>query len=192
MKITERAGRVVTAVWLLAAVAAVAYGLLNPGFFTQESMVRVMERWGSWAFGGFVAVSLLRGFLLVPSTPVIVAGSILFPTSLASVFFVSIVGIVIAASALYHMPALGGYDALLERRHPQRVGRLKRQLVKPRAFWFVVAWSAFPLVPTDVICYAAGLVQMSYRRMIFAMLLGEVPLVIGLLVLSERVQNLMG
>jgi hypothetical protein len=33
---------------------------------------------------------------------------------------------------------------------------------------------------------------MSYRRMIFAMLLGEVPLVIGLLVLSERVQNLMG
>jgi len=192
MKISERAGRVFTAIWLLFVAAAVIYGIRNPDLFTQDSMVRLMERWGALAFGGFILISLVRGFFLVPSTPIILAGSMLFPTSLVAVFFVSMAGIVVAASALYHMPALGGYDALLERKHPEKIARLKTHLVKPSAFWVVVGWSAFPFVPTDVICYAAGLVQMSYRRMIFAVILGEVPLVVGYLVLSQRVQEMLG
>ena len=51
---------------------------------------------------------------------------------------------------------------------------------------------ASPSMPTDVICYAAGLVQMSYRRMIFAMVLGEIPLVVGYLILSQRIQGMLG
>lgn len=192
MKLSERTGRIITFAWLTAVVAAVIYGIWNPTFFTEESMARVMEAWGGWAFAGYVAISLVRGFFLVPSTPIILAGAILFPSALPAVFVVSMVGIAVAGSALYHMPALAGYDDLLESKNPEKIARLKIHLVKPGAFWFVVGWSAFPFVPTDVICYAAGLVQMSFRRMMFAMLLGEFPLVVGYLILSQRVQGLLG
>lgn len=164
----------------------------RPELFTEEAMADLMGGWGPWAFGGFVLVSLLRGLVLVPSTPVILAGGILFPDALLQVFAISMLGIVLSATLLYLMPGLGGYDDLLERKYPEKIAKVKRQLVKPRAFWFVVAWSFFPLVPTDVICYAAGLVQMPYRRMISALVLGEIPLVLGYLFLTQQVLGWLG
>ena len=41
----------------------------------------------------------------------------------------------------------------------------------------VIAWSFFPLVPTDVICYVAGIVKMPYRYLILGVLIGEVVLI---------------
>jgi len=40
--------------------------------------------------------------------------------------------------------------------------------------------------------YAAGLVQVPYRRMILAILLGEVPLVVAYLFLTQRVFDVLG
>ena len=80
------------------------------------------------------------------------------------VFAISIVGIVVSATVIYLLPGVGGYDDLLERRCPEKIARVKTLLAKPYAFWVVAGWSFCPFVPTDVICYAAGLLKMSYRR----------------------------
>jgi len=45
------------------------------------------------------------------------------------------------------------------------------------AFWLVFFWSFFPLVPTDAVCYVAGVAKMPLRKMLTALLLGELPLV---------------
>jgi len=190
--VPERVGRIATYVWVLAAAVAAIQWLRDPSFFTQESIANLMGGWGAWAFGGFVVVSLGRGFFLIPSTPVVLAGGLLFPGSLAWVFLISMAGIVLSATVIYLIPGLGGFDDLLDRKYPQQIARVKSQLVTPRAFWLVAGWSFFPFVPTDVICYAAGLVQMSYRKMMLALLLGEVPLVLGYLFLTRGVQGLQG
>jgi len=192
VKVTERTGRVATYVWVLAATLVALLWFRDPSLFTKESIAGIVENWGPWALAGFVAVSLIRGLFLVPSTPIILAGGMLFPDMLPAVFLISIAGIVLSATVLYRMPGLGGYDELLERKYPAKIARVKGHLVKPYSFWLVVGWSFFPLVPTDVICYAAGLVQMSYRRMIFALLLGEIPLVLGYLFFTQQVSNLLG
>ena len=44
-------------------------------------------------------------------------------------------------------------------------------------FAIVAGWSFFPLVPTDVICYVAGIAKMSFKKMVMALLFGEIPLV---------------
>ena len=190
--VPERAGRIVTYLWLLAILAMGVQWLRDPATFSQEAMAEFMQQWGAWAFGGFVAVTLVRGFFFIPSTPVILAGGMLFPGSPTAVFLVSIMGIVLSASVIYSMPGLGRYDELLEQKYPEKIVKVRGHLVKPYAFWVVVAWSFFPLVPTDVICYVAGLVQMSYRRMMLALLLGEVPLVLSYILLTQGVQGLLG
>lgn len=187
----ERVGRIVNYLWMLAAVIVFALWLQDPDLFTQESMAVRIESWGPWAFGAFIGVSLVRGLFLVPSTPVILTGGMLFPGSLPIVFVISMVGIVLSATVIYLLPGVGGYNDLLERRYPEKIARVKTLLVKPHAFWVVVGWSFFPFVPTDVICYVAGLMGMSYRRMIFALLLGEVPLVLGYLFLTQHAQGLL-
>lgn len=190
--VVARIGRVVTYVWILAIATAGVQWIRDPSVFTQEAMADVMQAWGPWAFGTFVAVSLIRGFFLIPSTPIILAGGMLFPESPAAVFLVSMVGIVVSATLIYLMPGLGGYHDLLERKYPEKIVRVRTHLVKPYSFWIVFGWSFFPLVPTDVICYAAGLVQMSYRRMILALILGELPLVAGYVFITQGVHGLLG
>ncbi len=55
------------------------------------------------------------------------------------------------------------------------------------AFWIVVAWSFFPLVPTDAICYVAGMAKMPFRKLAAAMLLGEVPVVAAYIFLGAEI-----
>jgi uncharacterized membrane protein YdjX (TVP38/TMEM64 family) len=52
--------------------------------------------------------------------------------------------------------------------------------------WFVALWAFAPVVPTDLICYAAGLVRMPYRRMIAGIIIGELPLVTGYILLGTK------
>ena len=156
MSVPERAGRIVNYLWALAAAVVFVLWLQDPGLFARESIAARIESWGSWMFTGFIGISLVRGFLLVPSTPVILTGGVLFPESLPMVFAISIVGIVVSATAIYLLPGVGEYDDLLERRYPEKIARVKTLLAKPYAFWVVAGWSFCPFVPTDVICYAAG------------------------------------
>ena len=45
-----------------------------------------------------------------------------------------------------------------------------------KSTWFVLAWSFFPLVPTDLICYVAGIVKMPFRSMFIGVFVGELTL----------------
>ena len=112
MNIPERVGRIVNYLWVIAAVAVFVLWLRDPGLFTQGAIAARIEGWGSWMFAGFIGISLVRGFFLVPSTPVILTGGVLFPESLPMVFLVSVAGIVVSATAIYYLPGVGGYDGL--------------------------------------------------------------------------------
>ena len=192
MNALERVGRAVNYLWVCAAVVVFVLWLQDPGLFARESIAARIENWGPWMLAAFIGISLVRGLFLVPSTPVILTGGVLFPESLPMVFVISLAGIVVSATAIYFLPGVGGYDDLLERRYPEKIARMKALLATPHAFWVVVGWSFFPFVPTDIICYAAGLLGMSYRRMIAALLLGEAPLVLGYLFLTQTALDLLG
>lgn len=162
-----------------------------PEHFTQANVERLLLAWGSWAFVGFTLVSFVRGALLIPSTPFVLAGGALFPNALAEVLLVSMLGIVASATLLYRFPGFAGYDSLLAAKHPEQLARLQTHLVKPRAIWLVALWAFFPGVPTDLICYAAGLVRMPYRRMIAGIIIGELPLVTAYIFLGTRLFELL-
>lgn len=163
----------------------VAY-LLHPELFTAERFQAALARWGPWAFPGFVVASILRGPLLIPSTPVVIAGGAFFPEALPAVLVVSMLGIVLSATLLYRFPGFAGYDTLLMERYPEKLDHLRARLVGPGAMWFVALWAFAPVVPTDLICYAAGLVRMPYRRMIAGIIIGELPLVTGYILLGTK------
>ena len=160
--------------------------VLHPELFTAEQFQALLTRWGPWAFPGFVVASVLRGPLLIPSTPVVIAGGAFFPEALPAVLVVSMLGIVLSATLLYRFPGVAGYDTLLAERYPEKLDHLRTRLVGPGATWFVALWAFTPVVPTDLICYAAGLVRMPYRRMIAGIIIGELPLVAGYILLGTK------
>lgn len=181
--------RVLTWLWVALVIGVLAWYLLHPDDFTAEHFQQVLAGWGPWAFPGFVVVSLLRGALLVPSTPVVLAGGAFFPEAIPAVLVISMLGIVGSATLLYRFPGFAGYDSVLAERYPAKLAHLREQLAKPGAMWFVAAWAFFPVVPTDLICYAAGLVRMPYRRMILGIIIGELPLVTAYILLGSKLSG---
>lgn len=173
----SNAGKALTYLWVAAIVALGVTFAAEPSRFSQAAIAATMVSLGPWAIAAYSLVAIVRGAVLLPSTPVILAGGVLFPDALAFVFLVSMAGIVTSAALLYRFPGFAGYDTYLAAKYPEKLAGLQVHLRKPRAQWFVAAWAFFPAVPTDLICYAAGLVRMPFRRMMTGIVLGEVPLV---------------
>ena len=114
---------------------------------------------------------------MIPCTPFVLAGAISFPQWPLIVFVISFTGIVLGAFLVYSFPSFGNYDEYLEGKYPAKIAALKEKMQGKYAFAIVAGWSFFPLVPTDVICYVAGIAKMSFKKMVMALLIGEIPLV---------------
>ncbi|PCJ26875.1 MAG: hypothetical protein COA96_04405 [SAR86 cluster bacterium] len=164
-------------IWFAVVAIILASIVIFPDWLSRESISGLLNQMGAMALVAYVLVSVTRSLLLIPCTPFILAGAISFPQWPFLVFAISILGIVVGAFLVYSFPSFGGYDELLEKKYPDKISSLKKKMHSKHAFWFIVAWSFFPLVPTDAVCYVAGMVKLSFRKMITALLVGELPLV---------------
>jgi len=156
---------------------------------SRDSIVNLLNNLGPLAFIGFVVASLVRSMFLIPCTPFVLAGAVSFPQWPGLVFLTSIAGIVVGSLLVYSFPSFGGYDRLLEEKYPDKIATLKEKMHGKYAFWIVCGWSFFPLVPTDAVCYVAGMVKMPARKMITAVVLGELPLVAAYVFLGAGISE---
>lgn len=167
----------INTIWL--ALVAILGGLLLlfPDWLNRESIAGFLDGLGALALFVYVALSLTRAALMIPCTPFVLAGGIAFPELLLLVWVISLAGVVVGAFLVYSFPSFGKYDEFLENKYPEKIALLNRQIHGPWSFWIIAGWSFFPLVPTDLICYVSGVVKLRFRKLITALLVGEVPLV---------------
>lgn len=183
--------RFLTYAWVALLLTILAFWVRNPAIFTEEHFALVLRHWGPWAMPGFIIIALLRGAVLLPSTPVVLAGGAFFPESLPLVLAVSMAGILLSATFLYRFPGFAGYDSMLAARYPVQLAKLQTRLARPEAMWLVAAWSFMLVLPTDLICYAAGLVRMPFRRLLTGVIIGEFPLITAYVFLGAKLAGLL-
>lgn len=163
--------------WIVLVLLCAGLLLLFPNWITRESISGFLNGMGAMALVVYIVLSLTRGLLMIPCTPFVLAGGISFPDMPFVVVLISFAGIATGAYLVYSFPAFGSYDEFLEERYPDKIAWLKQKLHGPYAFWIIAGWSFFPLVPTDAICYVAGLVRITYKKLVTAVIIGEIPLV---------------
>ena len=163
--------------WLAAIVVALGIFLFNPSAFTPENLAEFLSTYEAQAIIVYAAISIFRGLFLVPSTPFVLAGAILFPDSLWAVYIISMIGVMAGSSAVYYFSDLLGFSQKLEKKYPKQLERWHRRLNSPGSVLIVIAWSFFPFVPTDLICYVAGIVKMPFRYVLAGVFIGEAVLV---------------
>lgn len=174
-------------VWFVVVAAILGMIVIYPELLTRESISQLLNQMGSMALVVYVLMSLSRSLLLIPCTPFVLAGAISFPQWPFLVFAISLAGVVVGAFLVYSFPSFGGYDRLLEEKYPEKITNLKTKMQHKNAFWFVVGWSFFPLVPTDAVCYVAGVAKMPLRKMLTALMIGEFPLVAAYVFLGGEI-----
>lgn len=173
--------------WIAVVAVVLSLLVIFPEWLTRESVAGLLNQLGAMALLAYLVMSLTRSLLLIPCTPFVLAGAISFPQWPFLVFAISLAGVVVGAFLVYSFPSFGGYDRLLEEKYPSKIASLKRKMQHKNAFWFVVAWSFFPLVPTDAVCYVAGIAKMPLRKMLTALMLGELPLVAAYVFLGAEI-----
>ena len=163
-------------VWFAVLVAGIVSYLLYPQAFTAANIADFLLRFQGEIWLVYLAMSAFRGFSLLPSTPLVIAGTMLFPGQPFAVLAVSLTGIWLSSSMIYFFSDYLGFSDFFEGHKPELTHRIKAKLEHPAGFVFVALWAFFPLVPTDLVCYLAGTTKMNYRVFIAAVMMGELIL----------------
>ena len=170
------AKRICLSIWIAIPITSVAIYIYDPRLFTAENIVSFLGRFETEILIVYLAISITRGLTLLPSTPLVIAGTIAFPNDPGTVLVISIVGILVSSSLIYYFSDRLGFSEYFEKRRPDQTQKIRRQLEKPLGSIFVFLWAFFPFVPTDAVCYIAGTVGMKFWKFILAIGLGELIL----------------
>ena len=177
VKTTSRVIRAVVLVaWAMVIITAIAFYIDDPSRFSARAIAEFTLAFNTEIWLVYFVLSALRGFTLLPSTPLVLAGSVLFPDSPWLVLTISLAGILISSSLIYFFSEALGFTEYFEGKHPAKIERIRRLLEHPWGLAFVALWAFFPLVPTDVVCYVAGTAKMSFPKFIAAVFIGELVL----------------
>jgi uncharacterized membrane protein YdjX (TVP38/TMEM64 family) len=162
--------------WIVLILIAVTLFLIYPNSFTAESLKTILNDNSSLILLAFIVLSCIRALFFLPSTLFVLMGTVLYPDEPVFVLIVSMIGILIGASLVYKAASILTPEQLFRGKNLTRMQGVRSKMEK-YGFSIVLLWSFFPAVPTDLICYVAGTIKMSFWKFILAVFLGEIILV---------------
>ncbi|MFT3746086.1 MAG: VTT domain-containing protein [Pyrinomonadaceae bacterium] len=177
-KTTRIIRTIVLVLWAAVVLVCVGTYIYDPSKFTAENIAEFLRRFSGLIWVIYLAFSIVRGITLLPSTPLVLAGTLLFPDQPFAVLGVSMTGILLSSTMIYFFSEYLGFNEYFEGHKPELTHKIKAKLEHPLGFLFVAGWAFFPLVPTDLVCYLAGTTKMNYWKFIAAIFVGELILCI--------------
>ena len=124
----------------------------------------------AWAYAVYLALGCIRGFTLVPVTYLVFAGMLVLPP--VPLYVLTLAGIAVSSAAVYFFAEAMRLDRFFERRYAPQVARL-RALMARRELPIVMAWSFFPIAPTDLVCYVCGALRVGLGKCLIGVTIGE-------------------
>jgi len=112
----------------------------------------------------------LKGLLLIPATPIMLAGMIIFnPTE---VFLVNMAGIITSTTIVYYFSKYLEFDVHFETKHSKYTHLIRDKLLD-RELPIIVLWSFLPPAPTDLIVYVASTLRINFLKCLIGVFIGE-------------------
>jgi uncharacterized membrane protein YdjX (TVP38/TMEM64 family) len=169
MRDMKKIRRVLVVLWLL--IVAVGFYLywLQPGFL--EHRIRQALGVSVWfGYALYLLLGCLRGFTLIPSTPLIVLGLLFFAPG--PLWILTMAGILVSATSVYYFSDFLQLDDYFERHHVRRIARVK-SILQRHELPIIVAWSFAPMLSTDIICYVCGALEVNFKKFLLGVCIGE-------------------
>lgn len=172
----EKSKKILAIVWgLLIAVGLFLY-FAFPEYRSKEAISGFIQQYENQMFLVYLLISVIRGAFLIPSTAFIFAGVLIFPDSPWLVMTISMVGVMAGAAIIYYFTEFLGFEKFFQKRFAHKMEFVHKGMDK-YGIWIVAGWAFFPVVPTDLVAYVAGVVKMKPWKFFLGILLGELPLV---------------
>lgn len=143
-------------------------------FFRRDALQGLLLELSSspptWTYAVYLALGCVRGFTLVPVTYLVVAGMLILPPW--PLYALTVAGIIVSSAAVYYFAEAMQFDRFFMKRYAPQVARL-RGLMARRELPIVIAWSFFPIAPTDLVCYVCGALKVNLTKCLLGVTIGE-------------------
>ena len=136
----------------------------------QRALAGLTQRPPGWQYAAYLSLGCLRGFTLIPVTYLVFAGMLILPP--LPLYLLTVSGIIVSSAAVYYFAEHLRLGAFFERHYAPQVLKL-RALLARRELPIVIAWSFFPVAPTDLICYVCGALRVDLKKCLLGVTLGE-------------------
>jgi uncharacterized membrane protein YdjX (TVP38/TMEM64 family) len=161
--------RLIVSLWLVV-LASTLYAYVFHRGSLQRMFGELATAPPSWTYAVYLALGCLRGFTLLPATYLVVAGMLVLPPW--PLYLLTLVGITVSSAAVYYFAEAMRFDRFFERRYAPQVAGL-RTLLNRRELPIVIAWSFFPIAPTDLVCYVCGALKVDVKKCLLGVTVGE-------------------
>lgn len=157
--------------WL--GLVAVCLGLyvLQPQLFEPESIRRFFSDNLVLGLLAYFLISTVRGATLIPSTPIVLAGILVFPPW--PLFLVNQLAVLSSSTLLYVLTRRLRFDHYFQSRYPRYIASLTHMLRGHRQLPVISAWGFAPFVPTDMIVYVCSVLRVRLSITLLGVSVGE-------------------
>lgn len=167
--------RTILIVWLIILISFWVYSLSHSEFMSAEYISDFILKFETHFLIVYSIMFILRPFVLLPGATYVIVGSLLF-NNLELVLLISVLCEIISSTIIYYFSSYLGFDDFFKKKYAKKMKRLKIKLESKTGFVFMLAWSSFPFVPSDLLFYVAGSLHINYKKFILAVFTGHIVL----------------
>ncbi len=165
----ERIKYFIYAIWILFLVSSLYLYFFNGGVI-EERLSAIFGSSALLGYGIYLLAGSIRGFTLIPVTYFIIVGILLLPPW--PLYILTMTGVLISSACIYYFSEYLNFDQYFESKHPKQIAKIKEVLTK-NELPIVITWSFMPFLPTDLICYVCGALEVDIKKFLLGVLLGE-------------------
>jgi len=161
----------IIALWIVALYILKQFHLLSLDISVLKEFISENTK---YAMLLFIALWIVRLFMLIPGATLMFLGGICFHPLLG--FILSMIGMVLSETIVYIFSrgcSSTRINQYLESKHPQL-----KTLLETYTYKFLVLGIICPIAPSDVICFLAAAVRLKYSTYILTIIFANIPLMI--------------
>jgi len=156
--------------WLALITVCLSLYFFRPDLFSPENLGQLFSENLGIGMTVYLLISTLRGFTLIPSTPLVLAGVLVFPA--LPLFLVNQVVVLSSSTIVYYMARHVRFDHYFHEHYPSQVEKLTR-LLRDREVAVVSLWGFAPMVPSDMIVYVCSVLRVRLCKTLLGISIGE-------------------
>ncbi len=168
-----RLKRALILIWgLFIIVCAASYVVFREELTPTNISSFIRDYQGGMLFLYFILCTI-RGITMIPGTPFLLAGIIVFSYSPFLLLAVFLSSMLCTSALMYSLAGKLGFGSYFEEKYPEKILLVRDKLKGRNGFLFIFLWAFAPFTPTDLVCYVTASLRMRFIALIVPLLLGE-------------------
>ena len=160
-------------IWIIFIAVCISLYFLYARDLSPENISSFIKHYQGGMLGLYFALCTIRGLTMIPGTPFLLAGIVLFRDSPFLLLAVFLASMLVTSALMFYLAEKLGFSSYFEKNYPEKIALVREKLDGHYGSLFILLWAFAPFTPTDLVCYVAGSIRMRFARLIIPLLAGE-------------------